>query len=84
MSMARDPKDVSGLRLVRTELAKRGIDTGKADIRVTHGTVYLRGRFGTMKGSNIPDLRREMDLIGQVLRQKTGIKDVVIDCQYSN
>ena len=80
-SMA-DAKDVRGLRVARTELTKRGIDIGRCDMRVLHGTLYIKGMVSITRGVVIKDLRLEMEHIGRLLRQKPDIKDVVLDCQY--
>lgn len=80
--MAHAEQDVHGLRLVRTELSKRGIDTSRADVRVMHGVCYIRGIVDTDPGSTIPDLHTEMEHIRHILRQKPNIRDVVLDCQY--
>jgi len=77
-----DAKDVRGLRVARTELTKRGIDISRADLRVTHGTFYIKGMIGIMRGVACKDLRLEVEHIGRLLRQKPDIKDVVIDCQF--
>jgi len=75
-----DAKDVRGLRLSRTELTKRGIDIGRADLRMHHGILHIKGQVSVMKGSSIKDLKLELDLIARILRQKPDIKDVVVDC----
>ncbi len=77
-----DVKDVRGLRVARTELSKRGIEIGRADLRVLHGTLYIKGMISAMRGVVVKDLRLEVDHIGRILRQKPEIKDVVIDCQF--
>ena len=50
-SMA-DEKTVRGMKAARTEFSKRGIETGRADIRMTHGTIYVRGVVSVMRGSD--------------------------------
>ena len=80
-SMA-DAKDVRGLRIARTELTKRGIDIGRADMRMMHGVLFIKGTVAVTRGNAIKDLKVEMDHIGRVLRQKPDIRDVVLDCQY--
>lgn len=74
--------DVRGTKHARSELAKRGIDTTLADIRVMHGVVYIRGSVKAQRGAAFTDLRAEMELIARVLRQRAEIKDVVLDCSY--
>jgi len=77
-----DERDVRGLRISRTELSKRGIDTTRCDLRVLHGVLYIKGMVSVTKGAVIPDIRLEMEHIARVLRQKQEIRDVVLDCQY--
>ncbi len=73
-----DPSDVAATKLVRSEFGKRMIDTTNADMRVTHGVCYIRGSLKPIKGGP-QDLRAEMEIIMKVLRQRPGIKDVVMD-----
>jgi hypothetical protein len=77
-----DAKEVRALRIVRTELAKRGIDIGRCDMRMSHGTLYLKGSVSAAKGVVIKDLKKEMEHVGTVLRQRPDIKDVVVDCRF--
>ncbi len=78
----KDEKDVRGLRSARAELSKRGIDTTRADVRVVHGVLQIRGKIGIARSSAVSDLRSEMELIARVLRSKPEIRDVVLDCTY--
>jgi hypothetical protein len=77
-----DVNDVKGLRLARTELSKRGIDTMRADIRVMHGVLYIRGTVTPLMGYVCNDVRHEVEHIAHLLRQKPEIKDVVVDCSF--
>jgi hypothetical protein len=77
-----DEKTVRGMKAARTEFSKRGIETGRADIRMTHGTIYVRGVVSVMRGATIKDLKSEMEIVARVLRQKSEIKDVVIECSF--
>lgn len=54
----------------------------QADLRVMHGTCYIRGSIRAMRSANIPDLHSEMEKIAKILRTKQEIKDVVLDCIY--
>lgn len=74
-----DPNDVAATKLLRQEFSKRGLDTTRADLRVTHGVAYIRGSIGTIKGGP-QDVRAEIELITKVLRTRPQIKDVVVDC----
>jgi hypothetical protein len=79
----RDEGDVRATKYARAELARRGIDTSQCDVRVLHGTVYLRGTVKAMRGGQAEgDLRGQMELIARVLRQKGEIKDVVLELTY--
>jgi hypothetical protein len=80
--VARDPDDVRAQKHARTEFARRGIDTTKADIRAMHGIVHVRGTLQRMASASIPDLKAETELIARTLRQKAEIRDVVLEVQY--
>ena len=77
-----DVNDVRGLRLARAELSKRGIDTMRADLRVMHGVLYIRGTVTPLAGHYCEDVKTEIEHIVHVLRQRAEIKDVIIDCSY--
>jgi len=78
-----DEKDVRGLRAARTELSKRGIDISRADVNLRRGVLHIRGNVSAMRGCSFKDLKSEMELVARVLRQKSEIRDVVLDCHYS-
>lgn len=77
-----DVNDVRGLRIARSELSKRGIDTVRADIRVIHGVCHIRGLISAMPGSNVGAIRTEVEHIAHILRQKKEIRDVVLECSF--
>ena len=77
-----DPNDVQATKAARSECNRRGVDTTLTDIRVMHGIVYFRGTVKALRGSNIHDIKHEMELIARVLRQKPEVRDVVLDCMY--
>jgi osmotically-inducible protein OsmY len=76
--MASDQKEMQ--LLVRREMARRPIDTSMVDVYVTHGVVYLRGTVRRVRGHDI-DLQQEITTLMTVLRQKSGIRDVVNELQ---
>jgi hypothetical protein len=80
-SMANE-QDVRGLRVARSELARRGVDIARADLRVLRGTLYIKGQVSAMRGSSIKDIKTELEHIGRLLRQRPDIRDVVIDCSF--
>lgn len=47
-----------------------------------HGTLYVRGTVKAYRGSNVIDVKSEMELIARVLRQKPDIRDVILECMY--
>jgi hypothetical protein len=48
---------------------------------VFHGVVYLRGTVSGVRGHNV-DPQAEMEIIRRILRQRPGVRDVVIDLIY--
>lgn len=76
-----DPHDVETTRLVRREFNRRAIDMTMADIRVSHGVVYIRGTVRTVRGG-IADPHSEVDLIARNLRTHPDIREVVVDCAF--
>ena len=77
-----DLNDVRGLRVARAEMSKRGIDTMRADIRVMHGVLYIRGTIVAMPSSSITDIQHEVEHLAHILRQKPEIREVIVDCMY--
>ncbi|MCS7272749.1 MAG: BON domain-containing protein [Fimbriimonadales bacterium] len=68
-------------RLVLRDITKRHIDTSRLDVQVYHGVVYLRGVVSALRGHDI-DVQAEMEIIRRILRQRPGVRDVVIDVTY--
>lgn len=75
------PEDIEGGRSVRKELARRPIDTTLAQVTISHGIVRISGQVRAMRG-HVMDLRAEMEMIARVLRQKPGIRDVILECVF--
>ena len=73
------PEDMEGAKIVRKELARRPIDTSLLMITVSHGVVRIGGQVRAMRGHEM-DIRSEMELIAKMLRQRQGIRDVVLEC----
>lgn len=73
--------DVEIRRMVLREISKRHIDSSRMDVQVFHGVVYLRGTVSGMRGHDI-DIKAEMEVIRRILRQRPGIRDVVVDVIY--
>ncbi|HVL38674.1 MAG TPA: hypothetical protein VM328_04705 [Fimbriimonadaceae bacterium] len=77
-----DPNDVAATKLLRTTMVKHNIDLTLADLRVSHGVAYIRGSVAAQRNSGITDIRTEIEKIARILRQRPGIRDVVVDCRY--
>ena len=77
-----DPHDVSGTKMARSYMGRRGIDLTLADVRVMHGVCYIRGTLSAVKGGAVADLKTEVEQAARVLRQKQEIRDVILDCIY--
>ncbi len=77
-----DPKDVETGKYARREFVKHRIDITLADLRVSHGVVFLRGVVQAERGAPYGDVREETLRIGRILRQIQGVRDVIIECQY--
>ncbi|KAA0228234.1 MAG: hypothetical protein AKCLJLPJ_01097 [Fimbriimonadales bacterium] len=75
------PEDVEASKQVRKEIARRPLDTSLMNVRVSHGVVYLTGTVKSMRGHNV-DAKQEMDMFARVLRQRPGIRDVVLDLTF--
>jgi len=77
-----DPKDVANTRLVRREFIRRKVNVNQADVRVSHGVVYSRGVIRAEKNADYHDVKEETEKIARIVRQKSSIRDVVIDVTY--
>lgn len=63
--------------MVRSQIARRYIDSSNLDVRVIHGTVHLRGVIRVLRSHASLDLNKEMDLITTILRGKPGVREVI-------
>jgi len=71
--------DAEATKMVRSTIGRRYIDSSLLDIRVMHGVVRLTGVIRPLRTHADMDLRKEMEVITTILRQKAGIRDVVWD-----
>jgi hypothetical protein len=76
--MAQDQKQLQ--LLVRREMARRPLDCSAVDIYASHGVIYLRGRVRAMRGHDI-DLKQEISILMTVLKQRSGIRDVISELE---
>lgn len=79
-----DPNDVVATKLARREFNKHLVDVTRADIRVNHGTVFIRGTIQAQRGSHYQDVEEECQRIVRILKQRPEIRDVIVDCTYRN
>ncbi len=70
-------EDAEATRMVRAQITRRYVDSSQLDVRVIHGTVYLRGVLRPLRTHRDIDLQKEMETISHILRQKPGIRKVV-------
>ena len=80
--MAKDEGDIRATKAARAEMAKRGIDMTLADMRCMHGILHIRGTVRPYRGIHVADMKSEMEMIARVLRQKSDIRDVSLECLY--
>ncbi len=74
--------DSEATKRARRAFTKAMIDLTRADMRVMHGVLYLRGQVQKIAGAEYGDLKAETERVGRLLRQQQGIRDVAIDVQY--
>jgi len=74
-----DPADVALTKLARREFNRRKVDASLADIRASHGVIYIRGVVKSVRGGPV-DPRAECEHIARILKTKPEIRDVVLDC----
>lgn len=75
-----DPKDIEANKIVRREFNKRQLDITLADLRVSHGVVYVRGVIKSLPGTSA-DAKTEVEHIVHLLKLRPEIRDVIIEAQ---
>jgi osmotically-inducible protein OsmY len=63
-------------REVQKELVKRDIESNMINVQVIGSIVYLTGEMRAVRGMTL-DLRKEKDLIEEIIRGMKGVRDVV-------
>jgi ribosome maturation factor RimP len=66
-------------RAARTLLTKHGLDLSRAQVSVAHGVCYVRGIVTPAAGHKIDDVEAECQRVAQFIRQKPGIRQVVLE-----
>jgi osmotically-inducible protein OsmY len=65
------------LRLdIQKELVKRDIESNQINVSVVNFVVHLEGEMQALRGMRL-DLRKERDIIEEVIRRMKGVRDVV-------
>lgn len=74
--------DSAMTREVLRDISKRPLDISELQVDVLHGVVHLRGRIDRIRGyiSDI-DLQQEVYIITKLLRQKSGVRDVICEVE---
>ncbi|UCH35501.1 MAG: BON domain-containing protein [Armatimonadota bacterium] len=63
-------------RDIQKELVKRDIENELIQVQVYNYVVYLEGELRAIRGTNI-DLRREREIIEEIVRKLKAVRDVV-------
>ena len=63
-------------RDIRKELVKRDIESNYIVVQVVNAVVYLEGEMRPVRGMSF-DLRREREIIEEIVRRMKGVRDVV-------
>ena len=75
-------EDAMLVRTLMRDVGKHPVDTSELQLYVSHGVVYLRGKIKTIRGFHEDaDLDEELTTICKVLRQRPGVRDVVVEVQ---
>lgn len=70
-------EDTEMTKMVRSQIARRTIDSSLLTVRCSHGIVYLVGVIRTLRTHADLDLTKEMEHISTVLRSKPGVREIV-------
>ena len=73
-------EDMRMANTLRHEVVKRSFDSSRLDVRVHHGVVYLSGEVRPLRGQTV-DLRKEMEVLHHIFRNKPGVREVVDDAR---
>lgn len=74
--------DASMTRDVVRDIVKHPLDISDLQVHAQHGVIYLSGRVRSMRGQyEQRDLREEWNVILRILKQKSGIRDVICEVE---
>jgi hypothetical protein len=63
----------------RAQVTRRSVDASELTVTVNGTVVHITGVIRPLRSQPNVDLKSEMELISQSLRQRSGISDVVWD-----
>jgi hypothetical protein len=75
--------DVRGLRFAHSVFGRRGVDVTRADVRMMHGVLHVRGTLCKAPGAIIPDLKSEVEHIAKLIKSKPEVREVCLDVSYA-
>jgi len=74
--------DSAMTREVLRDISKRPLDISDLHVSVMHGVVYLRGKINKIRGYHCDiDLRDELRVISHILRQRSGVREVICEVE---
>jgi osmotically-inducible protein OsmY len=68
------PDDAQLTRRVRSEIIRRELDTTRLEVKVIHGVAYLAGELRPTRSQRIPDPKKEMEIIENIIYGISGIR----------
>ena len=63
-------------RRVRSEFIRRELDTSRLEVKVIHGVAYLGGELRPTRSRPIPDLKKEMEILENIVAAIGGIRGI--------
>jgi hypothetical protein len=76
-----DPNDVQAMKFARSEFLRRGFDISRASIHAHFGVMHVTGIIPTPAAMSSETYKHEMEVIKQVMRARSHIKDIVFEAQ---
>ena len=77
------PEDIEMTRAVRHELSRRHLDVSETHISANHGVIHLYGRIRPLPNHH-DEYAEELHTLVRVLKQRPGIRDVMVEAELDN
>ncbi|HEY0867784.1 MAG TPA: hypothetical protein VGE01_10410 [Fimbriimonas sp.] len=74
--------DVRALRFAHSVLTRRGIDYSRADVRMMHGVLHIKGVLAKAVGAQYPNLKEEVEHAMKVIKSKPEVRELCLDVTY--